>query len=195
MYCHSTYHSSNKTDCNLHEGKASGYRVNGTKHVCYLFTSACKFWFKAKFHRNSTCIWVFGSIHVRLIGYSLCMVNMFWLCSYCVLIGQFLSLVPRPPPFLFFSLCSVKYMKVEEGWKMREAWEHLSHEWRLVDVGGGECCPFTNLKDRTSFLPVKRVHSRSCECLGSWLSLECLMMKSSTLFEHGLPPTPPYITL
>ena len=38
------------------------------------------------------------------------------------------SIVPRPPPFLFFGLCSVQFMEVEWKWKSGKKWEHLSYE-------------------------------------------------------------------
>ena len=60
-----------------------------------------------------------------------------------------------------------------------------------VDVCGGEY-PSTNscaVNNRVSFLPAVK-YCQSCEHLGSWLTLEDLMMRSSMLIKHRpLPPT------
>ena len=76
---------------------------------------------------------------------------------------------------------------------MGKAWEHLSREWRLVDANwtyGGQC-PTTILcaiNRRMSLLPGELKYCWCREHLGSWLSLERSMMKSSALFECGPSP-------
>ena len=63
-----------------------------------------------------------------------------------------------------------------------------------MDVGGR--CSSTNscaINHRASFLLVESSTVDLIERLGSWLSLERSMMKSSTLFECG--PLPPYVHL
>ena len=75
---------------------------------------------------------------------------------------------------------------------MGKAWEHLPHEWRLVDArwtwGGGDL-PIYHLMCNGRYRPVKSILWTSY--MGSWLSLECSMMKSSTLFERGPSRTSP----
>ena len=56
----------------------------------------------------------------------------------------------------------------------------------------GGCCRSTNscaIND-SEILTSEVEYCRSCEPQESWVSLECSMMKSSTLFERG--PLPPY---
>ena len=70
----------------------------------------------------------------------------------------------------------------------------MDARWTYVG-GGGSACPSTNscaVNDRVSFLPAVK-YCQSCECLGSWLTLEDLMMRSSMLIKHE--PLPPYIYL
>ena len=52
----------------------------------------------------------------------------------------FSSLVPRLSPFFFFFfvlwLAFSTIHRSRRSWKMGKAWEHLPHEWRLVDASG-----------------------------------------------------------
>ena len=62
---------------------------------------------------------------------------------------------------------------------------------REVDVGGA--LPINQLVCNSEFLTSEVEYCQSCEPQESWLSLECLTMKSSTLYERG--PLPPYVHL
>ena len=76
--------------------------------------------------------------------------------------------VPRPPPF-FRCLVCVQYTTWQEWRKMGKAWEHLSLEWRLVDMRWMlGAWPSTNLcaiNDRASFLLVK---SNTVDLVNIW---------------------------
>ena len=76
---------------------------------------------------------------------------------------------------------------------MGKAWGHLhvSHEWCQVDVcvwvGGGWQCLTIYEYMRVGFLQVKR-NIYSYECLGSFLTRECSMIKCSAFYECRLLP-------
>ena len=75
---------------------------------------------------------------------------------------------------------------MEERRKIGKAWEHLYMMLCEVDIGGGVQL---QIPPESEFHTSQEEYTWFCEHLGSWLATECLMMKSSMLFQCGPPPT------